>query len=131
MTYDMHRRRDFNIAVRPPQKEHHRPATPPQTRPNRPQIHPDRPSVIIVVRLFHRQGRTDRRRIRITSMMGALHDVDRTHRLIKTVMKIGVLLHPAGDVRRGNGKKEKDSDRSGGSNKSNSKERTAVRMRTV
>lgn len=44
MTYDMHRRRDFNIAVRPPQKEHHRPATPPQTRPNRPQIHPDRPS---------------------------------------------------------------------------------------
>jgi hypothetical protein len=29
-------------------------------------------------------------------MMGALHDVDRTHRLIKTVMKIGVLLHPAG-----------------------------------
>lgn len=44
MTYDMHCRRDFNIAVRPPQKEHHRPATPPQTRPNRPQIHPDRPS---------------------------------------------------------------------------------------
>lgn len=44
MTYDMHRRRDFNIAVRPPQKEHHRPATSPQTRPNRPQIHPDRPS---------------------------------------------------------------------------------------
>lgn len=44
MTYDMHRRRDFNIAVRPPQKDHHRPATPPQTRPNRPQIHPDRPS---------------------------------------------------------------------------------------
>lgn len=44
MTYDMHRRCDFNIAVRPPQKEHHRPATPPQTRPNRPQIHPDRPS---------------------------------------------------------------------------------------
>ncbi len=40
MTYDMHRRRDFNIAVRPPQKDHHRPATPPQTSPNRPQIHP-------------------------------------------------------------------------------------------
>ena len=34
-------------------------------------------------------------------------------------------------VRRGNGKKEKDSERSGGSNKSNSKERTVVRMRTV
>ena len=60
MTYDMHRRRDFNIAVRPPQKEHHRSTTPPQTRPNRPQIHPDRPSVIIVVRLFHRQaGQTE------------------------------------------------------------------------
>ena len=41
-------------------------------------------------------------------------------------------ITPSGrDVRRGNGKKEKDSDRSGGSNKSNSKERTAVRMRTV
>jgi hypothetical protein len=52
--------------------------------------------VIIIVCLFHRQGRTDRRRIIITSMMGALHDVDRTHRLIRTVMKIGVLLHPAG-----------------------------------
>ena len=63
MTYDMHRRRDFNIVVRPPQKDNHRP---------------------------------DRRRIIITSMMGALHDVDRTHRLIRTVMKIGVLLHPAG-----------------------------------
>ena len=63
--------------------------------------------------------------------MGALHDVDRTHRLIKTVMKIGDITPSGRDVRRGNGKKEKDSDRSGGSNKSNSKERTAVRMRTV
>ena len=34
-------------------------------------------------------------------------------------------------MNRGNGKKEKDSERSGGSNKSNSKERTVVRMRTV
>lgn len=44
MTYDMHRRRDFNIVVRPPQKDHHRPATPPQVSPKRPQIRPDRPS---------------------------------------------------------------------------------------
>lgn len=96
MTYDMHRRRDFNIVVRPPQRIII--AQPLLLR----LVQTDLKSVltgrrvIIIVRLFHRQGRTDRRRIIITSMMGALHDVDRTHRLIRTVMKIGVLLHPAG-----------------------------------
>lgn len=96
MTYDMHRRRDFNIVVRPPQRIII--AQPLLLR----LVQKDFKSVltgrrvIIIVCLFHRQGRTDRRRIIITSMMGALHDVDRTHRLIRTVMKIGVLLHPAG-----------------------------------
>lgn len=96
MTYDMHRRRDFNIVVRPPQKDHHRPATPPQASPNRPQIRPDRPSGD-----HHRpsvpQARPDRpKKDHNNKHDGALHDVDRTHRLIRTVMKIGVLLHPAG-----------------------------------
>ena len=96
MTYDMHRRRDFNIVVRPPQKDHHRPATPPQASPNRPQIRPDRPSGD-----HHRpsvpQARPDRpKKDHNNKHDGRPHDVDRTHRLIRTVMKIGVLLHPAG-----------------------------------
>ena len=131
MTYDMHRRRDFNIAVRPPQKEHHRPATPPQTRPNRPQIHPDRPSG------DHRrpsvpQARPDRpkkdqnnKHDGRPSRRGQNSQVDKDRHENRRITPSGR------DVRRGNGKKEKDSDRSGGSNKSNSKERTAVRMRTV
>lgn len=69
MTYDMHRRRDFNIVVRPPQKDHHRPATPPQVSPKDLKSVLTGRRVIIIVRLFHRQGRTDRRRIIITSMM--------------------------------------------------------------
>ena len=43
VTYDRHRRRDFNVSVRPPRKEPHRPAVPPQARPDRPRLHPDRP----------------------------------------------------------------------------------------
>ena len=131
MTYDMHRRRDFNIAVRPPQKEHHRPATSPQTRPNRPQIHPDRPSGD-----HHRpsvpQARPDRpkkdhnnKHDGRPSRRGQNSQVDKDRHENRRITPSGR------DVRRGNGKKEKDSDRSGGSNKSNSKERTAVRMRTV
>lgn len=131
MTYDMHRCRDFNIAVRSPQKDHHRPATPPQTRPNRPQIHPDRPSG------DHRrpsvpQARPDRpkkdqnnKHDGRPSRRGQNSQVDKDRHENRRITPSGR------DVRRGNGKKEKDSDRSGGSNKSNSKERTAVRMRTV
>lgn len=131
MTYDMHRRRDFNIAVRPPQKEHHRPATPPQTRPNRPQIHPDRPSgdhrrpSVPQARLDRPKKDQNNKHDGRPSRRGQNSQVDKDRHENRRITPYGR------DVRRGNGKKEKDSDRSGGSNKSNSKERTAVRMRTV
>lgn len=131
MTYDMHRRRDFNIAVRPPQKEHHRPATPPQTRPNRPQIHPDRPSgdhrrpSVPQVRPDRPKKDQNNKHDGRPSRRGQNSQVDKDRHENRRITPSGR------DVRRGNGKKEKDSDRSGGSNKSNSKERTAVRMRTV
>lgn len=129
MTYDMHRRRDFNIVVRPPQKDHHRPATPPQASPNRPQIRPDRPSGDHH-RLSVPQARPDRpkkdhnnKHDGRPSRRGQNSQVDKDRHENRRITPSGR------DVRRGNGKKEKDSERSGGSNKSNSKERTVVRDR--
>ena len=99
--------------------------------PMRPQIHPDRPSG------DHRrpsvpQARPDRpkkdqnnKHDGRPSRRGQNSQVDKDRHENRRITPSGR------DVRRGNGKKEKDSDRSGGSNKSNSKERTAVRMRTV
>ena len=111
MTYDMHRRRDFNIAVRPPQKEHHRPATPPQTssnktsnpilhrpvgvihrRPSVPQARPDRPKKD---QNNKHDGRPSRR--------GQNSQVDKDRHENRRITPSGR------DVRRGNGKKEKDS----------------------
>lgn len=114
VTYDTHRHRDFNVAVRPSGKDHHRPATPPQTRPDRSQVHPDRPKKDRnnkhEGRPVHREqnSRVDKNR----------HENKRTT--------------PSGrDVRRENGKKEKDSNRPRERNKSNSNERSAVRTRMI
>lgn len=53
VTYDRHRHRDFNVAIRPPRRDHHHSVTRPQARPDRPsgehhrptkpQARPDRP----------------------------------------------------------------------------------------
>ena len=66
VTYDNHRRRDFQVNVRPPKKDNHRPATP-QARPDR------RPGRIITI-----------------STRSVLHAVNIIPVLIKTVVKTGV-----------------------------------------
>lgn len=107
-TYDTHRHRDFNVAVRPPRKDnHHRPFAP-QTRPDRPKRnnnykHESRPS----------------RREQNSRINKERHENRRTA--------------PSGrNVRRENNKKEKDSNsRSRERNKHNSGERSAARIRTV
>ena len=112
VTYDTHRRRDFNITVRPSGKDHHHPATPSQARPGRPQVRPDRPK-----KDYKHEGRPSRRE---ENSRG-----DKERRENKRTAPSGR------DVRRENGKKEKDSNRSRERNKSNSNERSAVRTRTV
>lgn len=108
VTYDTHRHRDFNIAIRPSKKDnHHRPSAP-QARPDRPKRdnnykHEGRPSHC------EQNSRVNRER----------HENRRTA--------------PAGrDVRKENNKKEKDfNSRSRERNKHNSSERSVTRMRTV
>ncbi|WP_242385795.1 hypothetical protein [Phocaeicola sartorii] len=131
VTYDTHRRRDFNVAVRPSRKDHHRPAAPHQSRPDRPQVRPGRPSGE-----HHRPSAPQARPDRPKKDHDNKHDgrpsrreqnsrVDKDRRENKRTAPSGR------EVRRENKKKEKDSNRSRERNKSHSSERSAARMRTV
>lgn len=109
VTYDTHRHRDFNIAIRPSKKDnHHRPSAP-QARPDRPKRDNN----------YKHEGRPSHRREQNSRVNRERHENKRTA--------------PAGrDVRKENNKKEKDSNsRSRERNKHNSSERSATRMRTV
>lgn len=109
VTYDTHRHRDFNIAIRPSKKDnHHRPSAP-QARPDRPKRDNN----------YKHEGRPSHRREQNSRVNRERHENRRTA--------------PSGrDVRKENNKKEKDSNsRSREKNKHNSSERSATRMRTV
>lgn len=129
VTYDTHRRRDFNVAVRPHQKDQHRPAIPPQVRPNKPQARPDRPS-----------GESHRSSVTRTNRQKKEHDkklgerpvrreqnsrMDKDHREHKRTAPT------ERKARKENTKKEKGSNRSRERGKGHSDERTATRMHIV
>ncbi|MDE5678168.1 hypothetical protein [Phocaeicola sp.] len=106
MTYDTHRRRDFNVAVRSFSKD--------QRRPSAPQARPDRPK-----RDYNNKpdGRPSRREQN--------SQIDKKRRENKRTAPSG------SNVKREDSKKEKNSNRSRERSGSNSNERCATRVRTV
>ena len=106
VTYDNHRRRDFNVAVRPPKKDDHRPATPPQATPNRPQARPERPQA----------SRPDKDHNFKPDSRPSRHENKRNAPTKR-------------EVKRDNNRKEKDSNKS--REKNNTRERSTARTRTV
>lgn len=107
-TYDTHRHRDFNVAVRPPKKDnHHRPSAP-QARPDRPKRDNN----------YKHEGHPSRR--------------EQNSRVNKERYENKRTAPSGRDVKRENNKKQKDSNsRSRERNKHNSNERSTTRMRTA
>lgn len=123
-TYDTHRRRDFNVTVRPPRKDNHRPAISPQVRPDRPSGNHHRPSAP--------QTRPDRpKRDNNHKYEGRPSRREQNSRINKERHENRRTAPSGRDVIRENNKKEKNSDRSRERNKHNSSERSTTRMRTV
>lgn len=116
VTYDNHRRRDFNVAVRPPKKDNHRPATPPQARPNRPQARPERPQATP----NRPQARPERPQTKPSRPQTRPERPSSQHN-----------APTKREVKRNTDRKEKDSKKTREKSKDNSRERSATRMRTV
>lgn len=117
-TYEHHRHRDFNVGLRPPKRDNHRPNIRPQVRPEKPHTRPGgshtRPDRPKKDNKYEHNGRREQN-----------SHIDKDRRGNRRNA-------PANrDVRRENPRRDKDSNKSRERNKGNSSEKSAVRMRSV